>query len=566
MPIFSKPTAKQEWDKTWASPGRTFPKHLISNDYRGTIQYGPLLDDSGCSKQRLSGKPVKGFDQLSLFDHGGFQPFTYASNLTNEVASLTNRAQKRTPTPVQSEVKMFIRWVKACFRELFPGFRWHWPATNEAYLRNSNASPSVKAAIQRAMTKLAERGVTHSSVLSRSELYKWTTRKAFVKMENNCYKTPWGVVDKPPRCIQGAQPEFIALVGPTMMTIQAELKRIWGKQFSLMFTSGVSAVDCASHVDIPGWVVFENDVSSWDASICEDLCRLEVWLAKQFGAGRAVLDLMSANINTHGFTTHGARYKIKGTRKSGDPYTSLMNSILNTLMHIWAFVRKACPDKTERQKSFGFADVSDLLRKVRVIVQGDDILVVFHPSLKPDFHVLWLLGFKADNIYRKHIMHAEFCSCYVYRLADGRACFGPKLGRVLGKFLCFVCPPVHEYPLAMARGVALGFANAACYVPGLQFVVDRILALTDGSEVVKPRFEEYRMLFPEAKGDVGCNNYWSDLRYGRVHAPDGYFAKFWRKVKFGDCLDVQCHEWPFCRETAGPQSVVFTGLNGNPLV
>jgi hypothetical protein len=571
------------WAGCLASPGRIFPQNLINTEHRGRVSFKPtilptpLLSMTFDPKQGV--KATYGKDQYSLFDQGGFRPFTYASNVYNELAALTNRAQKHTPVPDADEVQRFIKWVKVNFRELFPGFRWHWPASDESYLRNSNASPSVKAAVRRAMDRLHARGIFHDSVLNRVQLYKWTTRKAFIKMENNCYVCPEGVENKPPRLIQGAQPEFIALVGPTFMTIQAEVKRVWGGDFPIKFTSGVSARDCAQHVNVPAWLVFENDVSSWDASMCEGLGELECWLAKQFGAGRAVLDLMKANINTHGVTTHGCVYSIRGTRKSGDPYTSVFNSIINGLMHVYCICRgrrAAAEPLGDRQVNasiprslpvlVSIIGVSEALRIVRMLVQGDDNLLVHHPNYRPDFSLLLKLGFKADNIYRKHLMLAEFCSCYMYRLKDGALSFGPKLGRVLLKFLNFVRPPLHLDPLGMARGVALGFTGASMFVPGMRAVIDRILELTSGHEAILPKDEEYRMVFAKEEGDHAENRYWSGLRYGDIHRSDSFFSKFWKSVKFNDRVDVQCHEFLFCRETAGPQTVVVSGLDGSMLV
>jgi len=476
--------------------------------------------------------------QYSLFDLRRYTPYTYASNLQNESVALANRALKVTPLVEKPEMRNFVEWVKANVHKLLPGFRKHWPASFESYIRNSNASPSVKAACQRAKIKLNGMGVTENSDLSRTQLYKWTTRKAFIKMENNLYSTPLGNTWKPPRLIQGLPPEGIALMGPTFMTIQSEIKRVWGLQFPVCFTSGVSAINAACHVNIPGWKVFENDVSSWDASMCADLGYLECWLANWMGAGRAVVDLMVANVKTHGWTTHGCKYSIRGTRKSGDPFTSCFNSLINGFLHLYCFVR-------------GGASLGRVLKHVRMLVQGDDNLLVHHPTLKPRFDLLASLGFKADNIYRKHLLHAEFCSCRVFALKDGRVAFGPKLGRVLLKLLCFVEPPLYEHCFSVARGVALGFVGATSYVPGLRRIVVRILELTSGHKAYKPRSEDFKMKFDAGQGDYIVNLYHSDRVYAAA-AMKSHFIPFWKQVNFGDVLDVPCHIPMFERDTCGP--------------
>jgi len=273
--------------------------------------------------------------QYSFFKYKQYIPTAYASSWHNEKASLCARALKETPEVNLEEMQTFILWVKANYKYLFPKLKKRRAVSMEVYLKNTKASPMVKAIILKTHERLVREGITENTQLSRNELYQFTKRKAFIKSENNLYDTPEGYVNKPPRLIQGAQPEFIALVGPAFMSIQAEVKKIWSNKFPIFFTSGANNFETVQHIDVPEYKLFENDVSSYDASICKELCELEVWLAKKFGAKCAVLDLMRANINTHGVTNHGIKYSVKGTRKSGDPYTSLMNSILNGLMHAY---------------------------------------------------------------------------------------------------------------------------------------------------------------------------------------------------------------------------------------
>jgi len=538
--------------KTWTQTastlcGRTFPL-AINTSFRGSIR-APISYDADRVKA----------SQYNFFNMRGYTPFTYASNLRNEVASLANRAQKITPEPDSEIVDDFCKWVRHYLNELIPGFKKHWPVSNDKYLENSNATPTVKAAIRRAMDELQRDGIGFDTDLNRKQCFDWTRRKAFVKMENNLYCADGQVEWKPPRCIQGAHPKFIALVGPIMMTIQAELKRVLGPGFCTIFTSGVSSHVAAEHVNIPNWRIFENDVSSWDASICEELCKLECWIFERLGCGRACQKLMKANIRTHGVTTHGAKYSIRGTRKSGDPYTSCGNSLLNYLLHIYCLVRGP---GSLLGKWKTYRKIAHVQQKIRMLVQGDDNLMAIHPELEPDFSLLLKLGFKSDNIWRKHIMLAEFCSCYVYRLKNGGVTFGPKLGRVMLKLCSFIEPPLYLDAMAVIKGVALGLMSAAIYVPGLKEVLNRLIVLTGKAAVVKPKDEEYKMLFTGGEPDHRENLFWHGLRYGNLTS----FQKFWSTAKFGDVLDNRDHLFMFNRETAGPQKLVVSGLNGTWLV
>lgn len=552
-------SSKLGWGMAQAMPGLTCPTPLGSA-YRGKLSFRGVPNLSipvpptnyGRALEFNAGHKIS---QYNLFKYGGFTPFTYASNFQNEAAALALRALKVTPLVDKPEMQRFCKWVKTVgLTALMPTFRKHWPASFASYIKNSNASPAVKAAVQRARSKLDMEGITENSVLCRTQLYKWTQRKAFIKMENNMYSTPLGTTWKPPRLIQGAQPEFVALVGPTFMTIQAEIKRCMSIKDSICFTSGVSSIDAANHVNIPGWNIFENDVSSWDASMDEELGNLECWIAGELGAGRAVTDLMKANVRTHGFTSHGCKYSIPGTRKSGDPFTSCFNSLLNALLHLYCFVRGQAERKDifwDNRRALKRLTL-EILRLIRMLVQGDDDLAAYHPSLRPRFDLLLKLGFKADNIHRNNIMEAEFCSCHMFRLKDGRLSFGPKMGRLLMKFLSFIEPPLHENPLSMARGVAIGHYPAASYIPGLKQVLDRVLFLTAGVKAVKPKNDDYKMKFELAEGLEIDNMYYMDQKYGN-HGMVDYFREFWRTAEFGSDLSLcNYHIVLFNRDSMGP--------------
>jgi len=192
--------------------------------------------------------------------------------------------------------------------------------------------------------------------------------------------------------------------------------------------------------------MFENDVSAWDSSVCEKLCKLEVWIAKNFGAPRAVLDLMLANIDTHGRTTNGWSYRCKGTRKSGDPYTSCFNSLLNALMHLFVF---------HLQTGISTVDFSS---SIRMMVMGDDNLMR-HAGGKINFHDdILQLGFESVSRYRSNVWDVEFCSSTPVNV-DGGFVFVPKIGKVFAKFGYFINPPVAVDSNSILRGVCIGFSK-----------------------------------------------------------------------------------------------------------
>jgi hypothetical protein len=418
----------------------------------------------------------------------------------------------------------------------------------ETYLERSNASPSVKKTLRACKARLDADGISEDSKLSRRQLYQYTYRSSFVKVENDLYSSPSGRKDKAPRLIQGAQPEFICLVGPWIMALQDLLKRRWNTDNFICFTSGVSAEKAANHVTTGTGRWLEDDLGKFDSSIRRPWCEFEVWLCKKMGAPRAVLDLMTANISTHGSTHHGWRYKCDGTRKSGDPYTSLMNSIVNGLSHLYLYCKWT--NKT----------VDQARDSLRMLVQGDDNCMRHAEMTKfPWREGMAGLGFDSEAIYRNHPNEVEFCSCRLYLVEEGFWVFGPKPGRVLAKFGYIINPPANVSRESMMRGVALGLKKGCSYIPPINSVIERVLQLTDGHQA----WFERKQFAPFAEEPLKPKVYYSagvdvmlnlDMNYDWDYGKQAHFDKRVSQLELGDCLGSYS-ELLFDRDTSGPQTI-----------
>lgn len=418
----------------------------------------------------------------------------------------------------------------------------------ETYLERSNASPSVKRTLRACKARLDADGVSEDSKLSNRQLYQWTYRSSFVKVENDLYSSPLGRKDKAPRLIQGAQPEFICLVGPWIMALQDLLKRRWNTDNFICFTSGVSAEKAANHVMTGQGRWLEDDLGKFDSSIRRPWCEFEVWLCKKMGAPRAVLDLMTANISTHGSTHHGWRYKCDGTRKSGDPYTSLMNSIVNGLSHLYLYCKWT--NKT----------VDQARETLRMLVQGDDNCMRHAElTLFPWREGMAGLGFDSEAIYRRHPNEVEFCSCRLYLVGEGFWVFGPKPGRVLAKFGYVINPPANVSRESMMRGVALGLKKGCSFIPPIKSVIERVLQLTEGHCA----WFERKQFAPFAEEPLKPKVYYSpsvdvmlnlDMNYDWDYGKQSHFDARVSQLELGDCLGSYT-ELLFDRDTSGPQSI-----------
>lgn len=488
----------------------------------------------------------KGKQYCLAFNTLDYSPLAYASNLNNEKESAAARVVAETIIPTPGAIEECVDWCKLNHKELFPRINKIKSLTMDQYLKGSNASPSVKRILRETYEKMKKEGYDENSVLTKEEKYKWTTRSSFVKVENNLYQSPAGVTIKAPRMIQGAQPEYICIVGPWIAALQIVLKRRWGKKNFLCFTSGLNSKELAGSIDKDGWKKIEDDLGKFDTSIRRPWCEYELFLCEKFGAPKAVLDLMEANIKTHGFTHHGLSYRVDGTRKSGDPFTSLFNSIINGLSHLFLYCVKFHPIPLP---------VSTAKQKIVMILQGDDnVLAHKDDKIFPWQAGMATLGFDSKAMYRTNV-DLEFCSNRLYDTSSGLV-FGPKPGKVLAKLGYIINPPMGVSRESLMRGVALGLEQQCSFIPPIKVVIDRILFLTkDFSPHYIKQYEEHKMLPPPNTICTPATMFHLHEQYGWTNEMQSDFEDYVNKMNFGDDFDHPYAKLLFDRDTSGPKII-----------
>lgn len=231
--------------------------------------------------------------------------------------------------------------------------------------------------------------------------------------------------------------------------------------------------------------------------------QLEVWFVKKIGCPLAVWLLMLGNVNKRGVTPHGWYYRVFGNRASGDPFTSLFNSLLNIMFHLFIFciVLKFT--------------ILAVIARIRMLVQGDDNVERVPRQWRRINvqHYMEMLGFDAKAVYRNNTHEVEFCSMRLYRVAEGYA-FVPKLGRVLSKIAYFIDPPLVD-PKILVRGTALGMMYTSV-LPPFKCYFNHLLALTKGVEAHPIRRQEWQMIFttvtctPETLSDLNMVYGWTE--------------------------------------------------------
>jgi hypothetical protein len=171
------------------------------------------------------------------------------------------------------------------------------------------------------------------------------------------------------------------------------------------------------------------------------------------------------------------------SRKTGDPQTSVMNSIINALVTIFVIL------KILEEQGFEY-DLFDL--PFYLVVQGDDILVGTYTiiekwlSAPAEGHInlyvkYWTeFGFKLKFYTAScNLEDLDYCSRYFYPTSNGYV-LAPKPGKVLYKSGWAKNKPIHS--LVQLRGNALGLLADSSVVPFLRKYVECILNATSNIE------------------------------------------------------------------------------------
>lgn len=204
-------------------------------------------------------------------------------------------------------------------------------------------------------------------------------------------------------------------------------------------------------LETAGWVTGELDYSVFDASQGEAVCAAVRYWANHSGLGYKWSWVHLQHQQAKLCSRYGDRLKRVGTLKSGVPYTTLQNSVVN----VYAICHAA--------KSI----IGDLWRtKIFVAVAGDDMVAAIAPEYAD---VFWTqlasktleLGFKA-KVKRRDTCHLGFLASNYWH--DGTRYVGaPELARCLYKAPWSLLS--QERPHEWVRGVVAGLAHSLSPVP-----------------------------------------------------------------------------------------------------
>jgi len=584
-------------------PKFIFEKSKVSNTINSKVITKPVKPGSGITLNPYADKNNKIRDPMLIEEKitagyctNDWAPIFFADNRFNEQQALNSRVVLQTPSFDDEFMVSMIYDVLHNHKRLIPNMgdvrieelledkellkkaKLKYPDLKEhqaVYLYRSNARPSVKRTLYKTFLRLNSEGIDEFTPLTDSQCKQWTLRSSFLKMENLLYRTPCGIKNKAPRFISGAEAEFICIVGPWMMACQDRFKKSWGLNHFITFTSGKSNEEigeCISNDDY-GHHFFEDDIGTFDSSVSMPLLWLEYELFRRWGAPRAVLRLIKANMKTRGRTKHGFRYKVWATRKSGDPYTSLGNSLLNGLMHYYiakvdTFKNKLVPhvrcwrDKNKKfhyeelklntkRKRIDVEQTKYIMKILKMLVQGDDN--VGRSKKKIDWvPYMSKFGFNSEAINHTSIYDAQFCSSRFYPTEDG-VVMGPCPGKVISKFGYYVEKPEHVSVEQLLRGSAIGLYKQCYFIEPIRVLLDHIIEQTEGVNAYFTKNYDWALKTKNYHEPTGHTAAILDSVYGWKNKYAEHFKNCLPSVKDPKHLKLPYLETMFDLDTNGPK-------------
>jgi len=320
-----------------------------------------------------------------------------ADCVANEVISIRNRILKNVPECKQTfwDIAHVLRQKylpldvirplsKIAWLNRFPG------AKNKKLLQLLNDSP-VKIAY--------------------NEMKRLATRKMFIKREI-LFKDE---LTLNPRAISAVDDRLNLILGPWVVALNDQVKVLWDRLSRVTYASGSNATEIGLWLaELPaGGHLYNSDISTMDASVGEHACKFEHAVYQAVGFSQQALDVLRCQLETRGVSQHGIRYSIPYTRKSGDPNTTLGNSILNAFAHVvvWELLGLQC----------------------RLLVMGDDAVLWSseHIDVRRYTNTYRDSGFELELTHNSEI-DVEFCSSHFVPVERGFI-LTPKLGRFLAK-------------------------------------------------------------------------------------------------------------------------------------
>lgn len=452
--------------------------------------------------QRRDPPRAHDFTRVAAYPTGttiiGHEPVVFASNQDNTVAALEKRSGCE---PAPGDRAAFIAWVSKWWPVLVAPERDLRVPTDEAeqdqyvedWVKGCNSSSAMKTRLRKAWAAMRQAGHNLHDPVSGDLAADWTSREVSVKIET-LNKDESGH----PRQIMAAQPEFTCVVAPFIKALTGLVRHRMNKG-KFIFTPGMWSSHVAELMTDREWPNRANyDFNSYDSNQGTDTANHELEIARRHGATTLYRQLQRAKRRVHGRGRQGVKFQARCTRLSGDPETTLFN----TLWNLFAVTYVICHHR----------GVTPYDVDMRVFGSGDDGHVCYSGPRVPLAEGLAALGLPATVKHVNHCNEVEFVSCRLTRTSKGWQLI-PKLGRLLVKMSHSV-RATPENGAAILAGAAESLAKPLSGSPIGQALLAHWQRITAGVRPITPRDEPWKMQWDHTGHPV--TETWDDLgsQYG----------------------------------------------------
>lgn len=292
----------------------------------------------------------------------------------------------------------------------------------------------------------------------------------FVKREAYCGKDEDTMK---PRMIWSAPDKVKAKFGAEFQALSKQFSKFCNGSGSLFYTSGATPDTVAQFAtNMFKNNVYESDVSSWDGSLDAVILDVEKEFLKTkvVGMPSEVDVLLKHWTNLRG---HSKDRKVKVTmkhgRRSGDPWTSVFNTLINFMIVSWV--------------------TQTPLGEFEIMALGDDNVFSIDNDMKLDEleGAYKSLGMKCEIVPRESILTLTYCSGRFWSV-NGKFRWGNSPFKVLSKFGW----NHYNHPKKHLKGLLYGTAKSMLCTAGHIPIVGAFLrAITNSAEEekVKARYD-----------------------------------------------------------------------------
>jgi len=440
---------------------------------------------------------VGGLGLIDWPDLGRASPHVFDTSIPNVTAALYQRHLGMPPNlPLGGE------WAHAMrmFRGLFGDELGHIPPYSlQAWLHLPGRLPKIRI-LTTALTRLYGQACMMFQPANR--YFMSMVRKSFIKKEIEPYDPSKEAYQDVPRLIQGSSEEWQALLGPFIAAFSTKFAdysqhRRDGEFCASVYASGLTPAGLGSWFEYVtrrrGLNYFvETDCSRWDSTIPAEACLAVVDLFEHWGLPHDFCSVMRRDVKSFRGVIRECNisYVGHGTVRSGDPHTSLGNSLMNlAVMH-------AMRVRFDLNTSYAIA-------------MGDDSLLAMNEE---DFHKV--SGASIRAFYARFGLTAKvkllsstppsFCSKLFYHY-NGSYIAGPLPHRFMARFGWSVVQygTTVDEVLGRMKGGIQSQGIIAAYIPIIQSIAQSVYACADNiPAVIDTADDSWRTIAPVEELDA----------------------------------------------------------------